>query len=360
MYHARPFALIAMMSCTAGCKPLYASVNEACDDDVPGEKYGTADAIEAVSRMNCYRRFEQLNQGKIDEAAQGAAEAHVSYLVDNQAVTGTAQDFQQDPALPGYSGSDLLDRLQAEDFLFFEQSEVGLWEGLFVVFAEPGDSVDLLMHNPYMRDGLLQPSWQGAGYAQETYDLDDTEIGYFNIVYRFPSYARLDKPVVYPRHGQSGIPTGYTAGDEFDHKDLDFQQVGYPITITVGSTEDFGPDNNPYELQVAALIRTETGAIVPFVAGPVFNATAMLIPTKPLPPNTRIDVEAVVQWSCCKKDIVASFWTGDDFDPIADLPEIILPPPPEGWMNAGRGVQVPNARAAETATESVRAWPPTR
>jgi len=330
VYHDRLLGVWALVAALGGCLPEFPSVNAACADSVPGEADGSAAAVEAIGRMNCYRRYEQLYDGRINAEAQAAAVSHLDYLVDNDVITGTVNDFTEEASLPGFTGVHLVDRLDTQGYVYFDETQIGVWEGLFTITGETRSAVDLLMHDPYMRDGLLQPSWEGAGYHQRTHEASDVTLGYFNIAYRFPSYARLERPVVYPRDGQTGVPTSYSAFNEFNDPELDFQTVGYPISITVGSTEDVGSGDNPYYLSAVASAYTEQGDYVALKMAPVFNATAVLVPTKPLPANTRVDLTATVTWSCCQVEVEASFWTGDVFDPWVDIPTVPFPPPVGG------------------------------
>lgn len=312
----RPWVSVAAV-CVGGCAPDYLSLDEACLDTVPGEQHLLTQS-DLIDRMTCYRRFVGLSPARVNRLVQRATESHANYLEINNLVSPqmTAEDaFLEDPANTGFTGFDVWDRLGATGLITPEtQSGLGVWD---VFFSNAGgEEPDEVLADPYFRDVAFQPLWVGAGYAELQGALGG-RAAYMNVVYGFPSSNRTDRPVVFPRDGQTDVPRSWVPygnpADPMSERSI----VGFPITITVGSDSVSG-GANPYELRVisATLTGGNQGSIPLIQVLPgaypwgALRATVILAPIVPLEPQVEFTLEVELEWNVRSKTIVTTFTTG--------------------------------------------------
>ena len=332
----RSFVVLAVALAT-GCQD-FTTLEEACHDVVPGEgSINNADAVRGVNRANCYRRLAGLGRGRVQKHVQAATEAHAKYVEDNQ--PDIARIEYEHSAIPGYTGYDAFDRLDAAEYQFDDTTfDMGLWE-LSYFFEEGGPSIDTMIDamadDPYTRQILLQPSWRAAGLDTSSYDAD-LGIGFLNmlVVYDYPANQRAENPVVYPKDGQTGVPPAVFVDDASDP--LCNQVVGYPVTITVGSVEASRGGvgaANPYSLEVlnAALIGPSGPVPVDVRApgdadrlGGDLVYTIALYPRAPLEEGAEYTVDAVIQWVDGEKDVQSSFRTASSTPDFTGLDVLCL------------------------------------
>jgi len=94
------YLFFALAMC--GCRPEFATVDEACHDHVPGQANETDVAIDVFHRVNCYRRVARMARGSTDHRMSAAAEAHARYVEEN----GVPADFTtEEPGQPNFSGA---------------------------------------------------------------------------------------------------------------------------------------------------------------------------------------------------------------------------------------------------------------
>lgn len=322
-------ALLAVLG-SPGCKT-YATVDEACKDHVPGEKHGSADAVEAFGRLNCYRRFLKIKVGAIDPDVSDAVEAHMSYLIRNDIFVSGGDPWDEDPDLQGFTGVDLYDRLDAFGYPTTDGFTDGAWQVILYQDRETEDLIDETMHSPYIRDVYLQPSWTAVGWASGQDSLQHRWV-YANILYPLPTFARLNKPVVYPRDEQLDVPPSYTSEYGGEDPMAHYGDVGYPITITVGSTELSG-GSNIYELHLLEATLegpdgpVETLVIEPqlFSWGPLLT-TVIIVPVEPLHPSSTYSLDAKVKWNYGERRVQTTFHTGTAADAARGVPRMFRRP----------------------------------
>lgn len=306
----RPCALVALL--LASCGP-YDGVDAACPEGLPGDRLVAEDDAAMFLRFSCYRRYVGLPRLPFARGVQQAVQSHVTYLDENGILDpdspnyflvgnprgDTTPLFVQDPKLPFFTGASVSDRLlrfQALD----TNARADVWD-IFFGSTDEGD-YDALIADPYFRDVVFQPLVAGVGFA--SFGVGQEVFAYANVLYAFPSNARTDRPVVYPRDGQLDVPTSYvpyaTSLDPIAVRDV----VGYPITITVGSYEG-NRTENPYDLLFvsSSLIGPEGEEVELVRAGPAqypwgpLQATLIAVPTAPLLPDSTYEFEAEIRWN---------------------------------------------------------------
>ncbi|HMV66326.1 MAG TPA: hypothetical protein PKA64_05710 [Myxococcota bacterium] len=309
---------IALISC--GCAR-GATVDDACPPSVQGP-VGDVDpaAKEALLRVQCHRRFVGLPAGRATASAQLAADSHATYLELNDVLSGTTSGravFDELPGSRGFTGVSLGERLLAAGAVT-EGQTFGAWEALL---PDALTGADDWFRDPYVRDALLQPGWAGAGVSHVP--VTGGAAAYINVVYDLPSNRRVTAPILYPRDGQVDVPTTFsTYGLPGDPLSAAGGAVGFPITITVGSTLVEGRDN-PYQLRVdaASVIDADDGTVLeliiveptalPFV---VVSSTAILAPIEPLLPGHAYEIDAEVSWNMGAHRVRGGFRTASGSD----------------------------------------------
>ncbi len=306
----------------AGCQD-FETLDDACHSVVPGEgSIDNASAVQLLNRTNCYRRFTGLPRGRVQKDVQAAVESHGDY-VEKNSPTFDRIEFEQS-AVPGYTGYDVMDRLDTAGYAFDDTSfDMGIWELSVLDNQESLDDLDAFIDGladlPFTRQIMLQPSWVASGVDVSTYD-EELGLGLFNlvVVYEYPATQRAQNPVVYPTDSQVGVQTGVVISDVLDP--LCGQTVGYPITITVGSaTAGRGglTSPNPYALEVVnASVHGPDGPIPVAVRAPGdtdYDAgllyTAAVIPLQELEPDTEYTLEAKLEWVDGDKDVTVTYRT---------------------------------------------------
>jgi uncharacterized protein YkwD len=296
-----------------GCRPEFATVDEACHDHVPGQARESEVAIDAIHRVNCYRRVARMARGSVDYRMSAAAEAHARYVEAN----GVPGDFTtEEPGQPNFSGATPFDRIEAQDYDLGEgyAQSIGFWEGVFYRQEDPATHADEWMEDPYSRQGVLQPAWKDAGYGiSATYAVLD-------ILYDFPTSIHIVNPVLYPADGQEDVPTEVVWWVEDGVVPLN-RTVGFPVTITVGSDvadSDLYHDN-PFDLILLdSTIEGPDGEVSHYVLVPESTPYALLftvalIPRDPLEPDTEYTATARVNWNAgSAKEVTTTFSTAAD------------------------------------------------
>ncbi len=315
----RTLQLVALTVLVAGCSPEYLTPRDACSSTVAGQ--GTVDddaAVDAMLRMNCYRRFVGLPKVPVDNSLARAAASHAAYLSINYTPEFEPPFTEEDDSHEGYLGDDPKDRADArgyetpgESVVYFE-----LNFGKLTSDMPSYGVVDWSIHDPVSRAVLLQPSILAAGYGEAG------DWATFETVYSWPPTARISRPIVYPATGQVDVPTSLIASrdlpDQSSPTIIAGRSYGYPITVTVGSSDDEVQLNtpDPWGLAVSdVLLRSANGGevdvtvITPGSSPSNVESTVIIWPLVELEPNTEHRVTGTLDWTDGPRDFESTFTT---------------------------------------------------
>ena len=115
----------------------------------------------------------------------------------------------EDSGKPSYTGADPLARIVAQGYDVGESDiyrSIGFWEGVFAndPSFEPTAIADGWMWGHFTRQGILQPAWRDGGYgATDSYAV-------ITILYDFPANEASERPIAWPRDGQTDVPPLWT------------------------------------------------------------------------------------------------------------------------------------------------------
>ncbi len=308
----------------SGCKE-YFTVDEACHPDgkfigmnndklQPGE-------VQAIDRMNCYRRLVGFSRFQVDDASQQAAENMASYVVQNPDVFGRSQNelryLLQEGARPGFSGTEIWERLDVVDYNIPDATSIRAYQFIGVIPEEVSstDVVDeIMMRLHWGQEAVITPSPYDIGYAETTLDAawwtaageaglndywgeayvpDSGSFFYLLVLSQLPpAEGAGDEPIFYPKNNQTGVPLSgpitldrYVPDINVDGvlNELDFTQLSYPITV--GYTSSLNPTGStgstPFDLTI-------TSATIQGPDGPL--ETVWASPSEAEPANNRYDV----------------------------------------------------------------------
>lgn len=317
--------LLWTMTMLAGCAD-YVTLDEACPNRVQGQ--GTVSnetARDGLSRLGCYRQFVGLKAGSHSASLQEVVDKHASYVTLH--APPESQLHVQVPGEEGYTGLTVLERVDAVDLDIRpaqDDVERTYWD-LHRVGSQrkAGNVIDGWMDDPMARAVLLHPGWLGGGLEMVDYvpDLSDAEgetLTYTNLLAAIdsPSPANLQVPLVYPRDGQTGVPTDRwidAAGDAYCG-----ERLGYPLSVMV--TLDGTPDSSVELVVKGASLHGPEGAVAIEERrgfdygsdwGSIMNQVVFQ-PLEPLAPRERYTFEASLLWRGNGEEeaISVSFETG--------------------------------------------------
>lgn len=302
----------------------FTTVEEACLEEVPGAGAATRPTdVELHARANCHRRLAKRPRARVDRLIQGAVEGHRDWLELN---APDLSYFSQDPSTEGFTGRTARARLDAQEYVFPTDSAlleiVTWWRGPGAdQVPRGGEYFDFWFEDPFIRAGWLQPTIYGAGAAEadftvvfpEALGFDDEPVHlmYWNVVYAVPRVPYAEIPVAYPRNGMTGVPADYTHITGIGALELG-RTYGFPITFTVGSTE------NDVRVTQASMVAGE--AQVPFTALSGSDATAfgsltntvIIVPDEPLQTGATYTVNVRISSSQGERSARTTFTVGGE------------------------------------------------
>jgi hypothetical protein len=150
----------------SGCS--YETIEDACRETVPGDRWAGNTPTTLFQRVNCHRRFVGLAAGKITKFTQAATDAHANYLEVNGVLDPESENFAvtlddifvEEVGLPGFTGATIFDRLAAQNAFDAADLNIGTWDVILGEVAE--DEVDDLLYDPWLRDVFFQPLWYSS------------------------------------------------------------------------------------------------------------------------------------------------------------------------------------------------------
>lgn len=326
--------LLAASACTS-----FTSVDEACKETVPGEKWLEADEVPVFLRINCHRRLVGLAQGQAGELIEQQSRDVASYVAQNPDSVLYGGWTNQDPLAPGFTGTTVFERMETLGYYWAFESGWGVQEYLLIEdkTTPPDVLVDEQMRYGETREHFLMPNWVDGGYARAAltpewwialgFDplLAPTEgyVHYFVVFHESPQTEHAESPILYPKDGQVDVPlyshaidfgpgvlttattptTTTTTGNPSTTNTTQppeppssrypyAYKAGFPIsiattsllndpTITIDGATLFGPNNI-----VAPTEIVHPGDFAPEYYLDELDITAVIIPRFPLEPQT--------------------------------------------------------------------------
>jgi hypothetical protein len=275
------------------------TVDDACPvaaDDVAVDR---ATAREALARLACHRALAGLDPTPVDDALAAAARAHAVYLAENDRV-----GHEEERALPGYTGATVEARATAAGWV--EDPYVGLQE-VVAWGTSPADIVDAWMAAPYHRVALTRPDALAVGYGQGG--------DFATLLAAVPVPAPGVSAVLYPAHGQTGVPTAWRSDTEIPDPMPDADWVGYPVSVTLTApAPNLDRPDDPYEVQVIeATLEGAEGPVDAVLLEPATDAhlrrAVALVPVSPLRTGVVYTARFVLEWGGREQVVQGSFKT---------------------------------------------------
>lgn len=364
--------LLSTTSLLGGCAE-YFSVDEACQDEVPGSKELTPGEIDAALRLNCHRRLAGVVRAIPNSLVQKEARNVLNYVLLNptgQYLIGEAREsayLRQLSNKPGYTGASLYDRLTDETlgvgYVFYDEITAGTREYIDVQWSYDGpmptgaDAIDWLMKDPQFRQTALQPSWIDGAFAEielppewfleAGFPEDNLPVSgraYYMVgIFTEPHIEHADSPIVYPKADQTDVPLWAFTHSALVDDPYHFAQTGYPITFTMGAIDPanffeiefnqyrgevnyaslLDPDGRPVELRTL-MPGDEINGTLP--DGTWMRTTITVYPVQPLLPSTKYTFSAEVSSPEGNWDYSFGFTTvSEDKDPGADPAAVAIP-----------------------------------
>lgn len=306
-----------------GCGDPPASADQACPDFIFGAGNARTEVRDAMTKINCYRRYAGSQKTNINADIVGAMDAHSQYLSLNwdTIVEQNLSIHTEVSGNPGFTGVDMFTRLEAQGWTIPQQDHHVF---TLVDVKESADMpswalIDRYVHEPYFRQILMQPGVLDAGYGEFE------EFVGLTMVSEWPASTPLGRAIVWPVDGQTNVPPSYYTGsfntvdgERYDNLDP-WKLYGYPITVTLGADTSNGtPLDDPNSLSLAVLSHTLTGpdgventtVVTPDSTQLPLPSSVMVVPDSPLQENAQYTLEIAVSVVGREIDATTTFTTG--------------------------------------------------
>lgn len=240
----------------------------------------TKEQEEGLRAINDYRTKLGLSTIKWSDTLATAAQKHAQYLAINKIdpIRTSVSLHDEDPALPGYIGKTLRERVQFIGYARSSSEDVAYTQSSLV------EAIDSLFDAPYHRSPFLVPTLIEIGlYKEGNYDI--VEFG----------FAENASPelIVSPGPNDVYVPIAFDGHETPDpirmHKDASYP-VGYPIMAAL-----YGSDIKSVRAEQATL-KDEKGATIPLLTNDAGNDDhldneVIFLPSSPLAPDTTYKVD---------------------------------------------------------------------
>lgn len=315
-------ALLALRALVA-CAPQSDSIEEGCSEELAGAEYLGDTPPTLIERLNCHRTYLGLWQVGVNPRIQEATDAHLGYLAKYDALSPESEIYEPQRAallresreLAGSYGASPLDRMVNSGAISFVDllTEAGVWGWPIL---DPPEEPDRFFDNPYVREFAFQPGLQGVGLAIGT--VSDQTFGYMDAVASVPSGSNTNAPIVYPKDGQTDVPTSFRDVHAFGTDPLNRTEPwGYPITLTVSTWENTSDVYDPFTINVGqASLKAEDGQVIPItvVEPSVFlpmslRTTVVVLPNLSLKPDTTYELSITIDTVAQPYDVLTRFTT---------------------------------------------------
>jgi len=285
-----------------GCSILekYESVAGACETKTYGYASPSEDAKLALEQSNCYRNLMGLSRGRLHPDLDDAAQAHADYMFNLGTIT-----HQESSSNEGYTGEWVNDRMEAAGY---EVVAGSMWSEVVAWGYGPDEAIDGWMSTVYHRIPFTLPGWTEQGFGQNEL--------YSSMSFVTPIPDGNHRAVIFPADGQSQVPTIFDSDTEIPDPAPDHGVIGYPITVTVGSTEITGDGNyNPYDLElIDAVVWGPGGEEVDILTMDPTNddliyVMAAAMPLEPLEEGATYEAEMTIEWAGDSQTLFTEFTT---------------------------------------------------
>ena len=277
------------------------SVDGACGTDTYGYGSPSRAAIEAIERTHCYRNLMGIEPGILDSDVDRASQSHADYMEGNDTLT-----HYEDPALPGYTGEWVWDRIETAGF---DRAAGQSWAEVVSWGTSPEAAIDMWVGSVYHRIPFTMPYWLATGFGQAG------DYSSMSFVTPYPDGPRT--AVVFPVNGQTKVPPTFDSDTEWPDPAPDHGLVGYPISVTVAAP-NIGPDGaNPYgTVLVAASLTDDAGRALPVIeldptGDDHMSVMVAIVPLDPLTALTTYTASMTVEWDGTEETFVTTFTTGN-------------------------------------------------
>ncbi|MDU0201016.1 stalk domain-containing protein [Paenibacillus sp. MAH-36] len=245
----------------------------------------TAEQQKGLNAVNDYRKLFGLQPLHWSQELSQAAQLHASYLHNNQVDAQKVSLHVEDNAKAGYIGETLTQRAR-----YVNYTGLGMGEDASYGWSNITDAIDSLFDAPYHRIPFLMPEATEIGI--------DREGSYVVMDFGFKQQASTQM-IVSPAPGDRYVPIDFNGHESPDplqiHRGAASYPVGYPLLAVIS-----GQNVTNIMLDEASLVDSEGKAIsilhdTPNSDKELDNAV-MLIPTKPLLPDSRYTAHVKVSF----------------------------------------------------------------
>ncbi|RKN82243.1 stalk domain-containing protein [Paenibacillus ginsengarvi] len=252
------------------------------------KQFAAANAAQIVglAAVNDYRTLFGLPKVVFNDKLNASASSHAAYLDLNKIKQGKDDSesmHAENPDKPGFTGKGPFDRA-----VYFGYTS-GVGEDVAYSKDSIAGSVDSLFDAPYHRSPFLDPYLKEIGISQ---------VGFYTVIEFGMDRQEEPKLVVSPAPGDRYAPTVFGGNEEPDpiriHSGSEYP-VGYPIMA-----EYYGLGMEQVKVLGADLMNNGTKKSVDFWINSPENdssldAAVLLIPRKPLEPDTSYHVMLTLQ-----------------------------------------------------------------
>lgn len=262
--------------------PQATSLNLALESNPPAAVGNTA--TDGLNWFN-YRRAQAglgslTRISTLDRAAQG----HSDYQRINNVIS-----HEQTPGAPGYTGSELGQRIAAAGYRFssgrYAYGEVISATGSLSGFAAAEDLITAIYH----RFVIFEPTFNEAGGGFATVSGGYTYFTTNFVANGLTNGVGVRNFVTWPRPAQQNVPTNFMSDREIPDPVPDRNEVGFPISVHADITSTFRVTSFTVRPRGGAPLVTR---LLAHDADPdTPSAAAAIVPIEPLASGTTYDVE---------------------------------------------------------------------
>jgi len=268
-----------------------------CDVSFYGYDCPSEDAQMALDRINELRGIMGVEGTVLESRLDEASQSHAEYMLMH------GLSHSEDANSAGFTGEQVWDRMEA----FGYPLEAGnLWSEVVSMGYDPVGAIDGWVGSVYHRIPFTSPQLVEVGFGQDGV--------YSSMATVAPYPIPVHDAVLYPADGQVDVPTTFDSDTEWPDPAPQHGVVGYPISVSVGTSATTSSSNNPYDVTVIEAEVTGPDGVLdvltlqPAYDDGMYNMVALL-PTTPLTASTTYDVYIVLSWGGQEDIISGSFQT---------------------------------------------------